>query len=181
MVEIVSQMANVGESYDAYVIELSGIYPLEDEISKALDENFERIGEYMGEDQAYIKSFSTEATEFFHEYVDISPGSVDYPALIIMANPPSELKANEQNVSRTFIDFFKELSQESDSNAILIELGHLESKSEVTQVLERILIHLEDEQFMTEISREEQKIRLKNIFREISAPAESAISIISLI
>jgi len=181
MVEIVSQIANVGEGYDAYVIELSGPYPLEDEITNALDKNFQQIGESLGSNQAYVRSFSTEATEFFHSHVDISPHSIDYPALIIMANAPREFKNSEINVPRTLSDYFMDFLQDSDDNAILIELGHLESESEVRQVLERVLRHLEDENFMTKLSREEQKYELKNIFKKLSTPAESAITVITLI
>lgn len=160
MVEIVSNIANIGD-YDAYVIELANEFKLEDEVTRALDNNFRDMGRILGEDQVYVQSYEDDVYEFFWDNVDFEPYEVSLPALLILDKHPQDIDAEDEG--------------------ILIELGDAESEREVTRTLEDILRLLDREDFMKAFTWKQRKENIIDILKSLGVYGEVAVSLLSFI
>lgn len=160
MTQLVSNISNIG-SYDAYVIELSDRSGYENEITRALDRNFGQIGRNLGENQVYVREYETEVSDFLFERLDKDPFGLDLPALLILDKHPAQLDENDE--------------------CILIELGDFNSEREVTRIMSLIQGHLKNEDFMTSLTWNQRKQRIKNALQTIVAPGQIAISVLSLL
>lgn len=160
MAQTVSTISNIGY-YGAYVIELSHGPGLVDEISRALDDNYERMGGSLKEDQVYVREYGTEVSEFFFNHLGIEPYDLDLPALLILDKHPNQL--------------------DEDDKCIILELGEFNSEREVTRTMELIQRHLQDGDFMTSLTWEQRKRQLSQALEAISTPGQIMISVLSVI
>lgn len=201
-------LQNLGVYENGYILELRPQPDLKDEVTKALDENFTKMADYL-DDSVYIQFSKLDK--------DILPMTLQkewnrtHPGLVITDEHPYRIDRAErrsynlddaegylypyamrdelnQNLIRGFVPnrATPKMPQEKKGDvtvdevrAILFEFDDATSQSEVTKVLRKIANHIENEDFMTELTWEKRKMRLKKSIEPAVDMAGLAVSVIT--
>jgi hypothetical protein len=160
MVEIVSKAANIGD-YEAYLVEIAEGVELENEVTKALDENFEKVGAKLREDQVYIRTYDTEVYDALLRHLEMTLTEISLPPLAVLATHPDDLSA--------------------DNRCILIEFGDAESRTAVTRKLDWLISQLQDDEFMRSLTWQRKKEMIEENMKRLGGPGQTMVSLITLI
>lgn len=160
MVDIVSKTANIGE-YDAYIVEIATGIELENEITKALDDNFEKVGEKLGEDQVYVRAYNEDVYDSLLRHLDKTLSEMSLPALAVLDTHPDDLTP--------------------DDRCILIEFGAAESRREVTRELDWLISELQDDEFMNSLTWKQRKEKIEEHMKRVGGPGRAVVSLMTLV
>ncbi|SNR43018.1 hypothetical protein [Halorubrum vacuolatum] len=163
-------------AYDGYILELRPEPDLRDEVTLALDDNFERVGEYL-DDEIYIR-FSSLRMSDLPERVE-EKWSGNHPALVVFEDHPGYLAKAEEKVDKNTRKniFYRKLSE---SDCILFELNGISNSTEVTKILQIVCNHVQEEEFMNDLSWEKRKICLRRAVEQADGIGGFTISVLSL-
>ena len=118
MGEYVTDLGNVQEGLDGYILEVRPKNEFSDEVTETLDKNFENLAEALGSDAAFVRSSDNEGVQQFLSKMKLSNEPDDMPLLIIMDKPPEKM--------------------ESGDKCIVFNLGDMDNSTEVTKLLQII-------------------------------------------
>lgn len=134
------------ESYDGYVVEVRLPKQFSNEISDALAAESSEMDSSLGDRNRYFSLDEKETLDLL-EYLNLDPFEPELPLLLLLDKHPSEVKKSDEEV--------------------MIKLGAIEKKQDVSIVLEEICKLMEDKNFMKKLSPEERRKKLVDSFEEV--------------
>ena len=155
MVDIRTAIAKVDE-HDGYIIEVRHPDDFTDEVTEALDENFEQMGATIGDGNAYVRFTDRDADEELINKLDRSVDLHSMPWLILLDKHPDVV--------------------ESGDECLIMELGKLESKREVVIALRKAREALNNKRFMRRLSIEQRVEWLRDALSPLESGAQFVIT-----
>lgn len=155
MVDIRTAIAKVDE-HNGYIIEVRHPDDFTDEVTEALDENFEQMGATIGDGNAYVRFTDRDADEELTNRLDRSIDLESMPWMILLDKHPEIV--------------------ESGDECLVMELGKFESKREVVIALRKAREALNDERFMRRMSIEQRIEWLRDALSSLESGAQFAVT-----
>jgi len=182
-----SSLAEIGD-YNIYILE---IYPkprFEDEITKSLDNNFKKIAQSLGEEGIYIELTDISQSGIPDTLTNASSSpswtswTPDYPILLILEEHPKELPLPIRAYTEDDINskLEVEIPKHEIGKCLSIELGGMNDSTEVTAVLRTLVKKASDEDFMTELTWEVRKNRLKDALSGVVDISSLSLTLLTL-